>query len=517
MNSARPFKLSLISVCIACLLQFNFASPLAGDVTLPALFSDNMVIQCGMRLPVWGWAEPGEKVRVRLDYLSAQTVADSGGRWRVSLDPLGVGGPFELVVSGKNAIVIKNVLAGEVWLCSGQSNMAMTVGRSLSAAEEIASADYPKIRHFQVRRFKASQPLEDVAPVEQQAGSRLNTWEVASAETVGRFTAVGFFFARALHRRLDVPVGIINSSWGGTTAEAWTAGEALAADPELKAILSDWPDYNNDEQWLKEQFAEFSAEVEKARREGHPKPLYFNQPSVLYNGMIAPLIPYPIRGAIWYQGESNAYRAYQYRRLFQCMILNWRATWGLGDFPFLFVQLANFEAGSAVWPELRQAQSMALSLPKTAMAVAADIGQADDIHPKNKQEVGRRLALAARAILYGEDIIYSGPIFESITVEDSRCWIRFTHTGDGLASRGETLAGFTIAGEDRNFIQAEAEIEGNTVVVWSDKIEKPAAVRYGWKDNPEEANLYNRSGEEIYLPASPFRTDDWPGLTAGRK
>jgi sialate O-acetylesterase len=517
MYRAKLFKLPLISVCIACFLQFSFSPPLAGDVSLPALFSDNMVIQCGMRLPVWGRAEPGEKVRVRLDYLSAQTVADSGGRWSVSLDPLGVGGPFELVVSGKNTIVVKNVLSGEVWLCSGQSNMAWTVARSLNAEEEIAAANYPKIRHFQVKRFKASQPLEDVAPVEQEADSWLNTWEISSAETVGKFTAVGYFFARALHQRLDVPVGIINSSWGGTVAEAWTAREALETDPELKAILSNWPDYNNDEQWLKEQYAEFTAEVEKARREGRPEPLYFNQPSVLYNGMIAPLIPYPVRGAIWYQGESNAFRAFQYRGLFQTLIRNWRAKWALGDFPFLFVQLANFEAGSGVWPELRQAQSMALSLPKTAMAVTTDIGQADDVHPRNKQEVGRRLALAARAILYGEDIIYSGPVFESMAVEGSRCRIKFTHIGDGLAARGETLRGFTIAGEDKEFVDAEAKIDGSTVVVSSDKIEKPAAVRYAWKDNPQEANLYNRSGDEIYLPASPFRTDDWPGLTAGRK
>ena len=234
--------------------------------------------------------------------------------------------------------------------------------------------------------------------------------------------------------------------------------------------------------------------------------------------MIAPLIPYAIRGTIWYQGESNVFRAYQYRRLFPEMIRSWREAWGEGDFPFLFVQLANFNAKTDRWPELREAQTMALSLPHTGMALAVDIGEAEDIHPKNKQEVGRRLALAARALVYGEKLVYSGPLYRSMEIKGNKCYVSFDHLGDGLMIRGgDTLAGFVIAGEDRKFVPAKAEIEGGRVAVWSDEVAKPVAVRYAWEDNPEGANLYNRVGGEAVLPASPFRTDDWPGLTAGRK
>ena len=298
------------------------------------------------------------------------------------------------------------------------------------------------------------------------------------------------------------------------------ARETLTADPDLAVILDHWPDYNNDESWLKEQYAKFTEELRQATAEGKEEPLYFNQPSVLYNGMIAPLVPYAIRGVIWYQGESNVFRAYQYRDLFPALIRDWRSKWSQGDFPFLFVQLANYEAGTGErWPELREAQLRALALPNTGMAVADDIGEAGDIHPRNKQEVGARLARAARALVYGEKIVYSGPVYQSMKVEGRRVQLSFRHTGRGLVtSHGEAeLKGFTVAGADKAFRPAQAVIEGDEVVVSADAVPAPAAVRYAWRDNPEEANLYNLTEDGGQLPASPFRTDDWPGLTEGRR
>jgi len=512
MNSI-PLRLLRGIFLMTCLATLSGGRSFA-EVSLPRLFTDHMVLQRGMSVPVWGWAAPGEKVRVELEGQKAETAADKDGKWMVRLLPLKAGGPFELKASGKNTLVVKDVLVGEVWLCSGQSNMAMEVSACLNAGSEMAAATNPLIRQFQVRRVKAETPCQDVA----EGGGWLSTWIPASPETVKNFTGAGYFFARQLYEKLDVPIGLIHSSWGGTTAEAWTSPAALGKDTDLKMILTNWPDYNNDEEWLKEQYTKFTAEVEKWKREGGVKPLYFNQPGVLYNPMIAPLIPYAIRGTIWYQGESNVFRAYQYRRLFPEMIRSWREAWGEGDFPFLFVQLANFNAKTDRWPELREAQTMALSLPHTGMALAVDIGEAEDIHPKNKQEVGRRLALAARALVYGEKLVYSGPLYRSMEIKGNKCYVSFDHLGDGLMIRGGgTLAGFVIAGEDRKFVPAKAEIVGGRVAVWSDEVAKPVAVRYAWEDNPEGANLYNRVGGEAVLPASPFRTDDWPGLTAGRK
>jgi len=266
-------------------------------------------------------------------------------------------------------------------------------------------------------------------------------------------------------------VGIIHASWGGTTAEAWTPADTLESDPELGNILRDWPEYNNDEAWLTQEYEKFVKELDLARKEGRDLPLYFNQPSVLYNGIMAPLIPYGMRGVLWYQGESNAYRACQYRDLFPAMITQWRSKWGQGDFPFLFVQLANYHFEPQVFPELREAQAMALSLPATAMALAIDIGDSADIHPKNKQEVGRRLALAAGKIAYEENLIYSGPVFKKMFIEDNRCWILYEHVGDGLITKDNgTLKGFTICGSDSVFTEAEARIDGQQVIVWSEEI-----------------------------------------------
>lgn len=487
------------------------------DVRLPALFSDNMVIQHGMNIPVWGWADPGEKVRVKIGGYMVEAETNKKGKWKVMIGPLEAGGPFEMLVTGKNTLRIVNVLVGEVWVASGQSNMAMEVRSCLNADEEISKANNPMIRHFQVKRTKASEALEDVAPVNNPKAAWLNTWEISDPATVGHFSGTAYFFARNLFEKLDIPVGIIHTSWGGTTAEAWTPMDTLENDPGLKTILEDWPAYNDDEEWLKGEYSAFLQQVEKARSEGNTEPLYFNQPSVLYNGMVAPIIPYGIRGVIWYQGESNAYRASQYRDLFPAMITQWRRKWAEGDFPFLFVQLANYHFEPQVFPALREAQSMALRLPGTAMAVTIDIGDSTDIHPKNKQEVGRRLALAAEKVAYNADIVFSGPIFKKMFIEDGKCWLLFDELGDGLIPKGgEELRGFTIAGTDRNFLDAKARIDGEQVVVWHEDIEHPIAVRYAWANHPGGCNLYNISGGKPYLPASPFRTDHWPVVRSSR-
>lgn len=488
------------------------------DIRLPAVFSDNMILQREMKVPVWGWADPGENIVVELGGHVAATFAGDDGKWKLYIGPLDAGGPFELKISGKNTILVKNVLVGEVWICSGQSNMAMEVKGCLNAEKEISFANYPQIRHFQVKRAKAAQPLEDVAPVPDGSGSWLNKWEVTDPSNVGHYTGVGYFFIREIYRKLHVPVGIISASWGGTTAEAWTPMDTLENDPELALILKNWPDYNNDEEWLVKEYAKFVKEVKEANKKGKDEPLYFNQPSVLYNGIIAPVVPFAMRGVIWYQGESNAYRSYQYRSLFTAMIEQWRKKWGQGCFPFLFVQLANYQFEPQVFTELREAQTMALSLPNTAMAVTIDIGDSSNIHPKNKQEVGRRLSLAARKLTYAEDVIYSGPMYKSMLVEGGKCLLNFKHTGDGLIAKGTgRLEGFVIAGKDRSFVKANAVIHGDRIIVWNDNVPHPVAVRYAWANHPGGSNLYNKSGELINLPASPFRTDDWQGITFDRK
>jgi sialate O-acetylesterase len=488
-----------------------------GNIRLPRLFSDNMVLQRGITVPVWGWADPGENVKVELNGHFAETTASANGRWKVLLGHLDAGGPFQLIVTGRNTIIIHNVLAGEVWVCSGQSNMAMEVKESANARQEINSADYPRIREFQVKRTKSLVPLDDVSAVEHPETSTLNKWEVCDSSTVGHFTAVGYYFGLNLYKKFKVPIGLIHASWGGTTAEAWTPRDTMESDPDLNLILRHWPDYNNDEEWLKEEYGKFVREVENAQKQGITEPLYFNQPSVLFNGIIAPLIPYAIRGVAWYQGESNAYRSYQYRTLLPALIKKWRNIWGEGIFPFLIVQLANYSFEPQVFPELREAQSMALSVPQTNMVVTIDLGDSASIHPLNKQEVGYRLYLTACKTVYGEEILCSGPAFKSMFISGEKCILSFTDIGEGLSIKGsKKLKGFMISGADRRFFEAEAVIEGNKVIVSSNQVSDPVAVRYAWANYPH-CNLYNKQGNDNFLPASPFRTDDWPGLTAYRR
>lgn len=657
-----------IFILILLLAFFNVAN---AEVRLPAIIGDNMVLQQGVKVRIWGNAKPGERVTVSMKDKSASTVTDAHGQWQVWLDPLKAGGPFELTVKGDNVLTIRNVLAGEVWLCSGQSNMEWPLVNTVGGAEAVAHANYPEIRLFTVTKNTSATPLADLE----------GHWVITTPDDAAHFSAVGYFFGRELYQQLKVPVGLINSSWGGTPAEAWTRHEALASSPELKPILDKYERSLNALPQAKEAYARALAEWEeknlyidagnKGEALGYADPqastadwsrmdlpkqfetagllidgavwfrkelelpaswagndlvlnlppiddldtTYFNgtkigatgretpnsymvprkyvvpgslvrtgrnviavrvfdsageggfsrggafsigpqkgtdaialggvweykveqalepkhpdwgsrpeavgvsnqnNPSVLYNAMIAPLVPFAIRGVIWYQGESNAGRAYQYRTLFPTMIRDWRSAWG-ATFPFYFVQLANWHANKAEpddsdWAELREAQLMTLHTPQTGMAVTIDIGDENDIHPRNKLDVGRRLAAWALARTYNQKVIPSGPLFEGYNIKGNEVHIRFKHAEGLKTSDGGPLKGFAIAGEDHKFVWADARIERDTVIVSSPKISKPIAVRYGWADNPI-ANLYNKAG----LPASPFRTDDWPGITAARR
>jgi len=507
------------------------AAAVPADVTLPALFADHMVLQQKALVPLWGRADAEERVTVSLTDRSGKvvqavsTITDRKGAWRVTLKPIEAGGPYGLTVRGKNTVTREDILIGEVWVCSGQSNMQWPVSRSSNAEREIAASDHPRIRLFTVTRRVSIEEQSDVK----------GKWEVCTPSAVPGFSAVGFYFGRELLRHLDVPIGLIHSSWGGTPAEAWTRRAALERHEIARPILER---YDRAVAGYPEALKRYEARVKAwkvkaaaARAEGKRPPWrpgkpygpgHPHSPSGLWGGMIAPLTPFAIRGVIWYQGEANASRAYQYRTLFPVMIKDWRDAWGQGDFPFLFVQLANFEPAKnrpahATWPELREAQAVALSLPGTGMALAIDIGNPRDIHPRNKQEVGRRLALQACAVAYGEQLVSSGPVFERAKRKDTEVVVWFKNTGGGLMARGEKLEGFEIAGRDRKYHPAVARLSRGpalrqVVVLSSPRVPEPLHVRYAWADNPR-CNLYNQEG----LPAAPFRTDDWPGVTVDRR
>jgi sialate O-acetylesterase len=495
-------------------------SAASADVKLPGVFADHMVVQRDVAVPVWGWAEPGEKVSVSLAGQTKTATADGAGKWTVKLDAIQAGGPHALKVQGNNTLEITDVMLGEVWLCSGQSNMEMSVGGSANRDAEIAAAKYPGIRMMSVAHVPAETPQNDCR----------GQWKVCSPETVGGFSATAYFFGRTLHQELDVPIGLINSSWGGTPIQAWTSREDQEALPELKSLLGSWDEQiaKYDPRAVKEEYekqlAEWQEKAEKAKAAGQPLPrrpspaadprLSPHRPANLYHGMIAPLVPYALRGAIWYQGESNAggSEARLYGMQLTAMIKNWRRAWNQGDFPFLWVQLPNYRdlqkqpVETSGWVIVQNEMLKTLSVPNTGMAVTIDVGEANDIHPKNKQEVGKRLALWALGTTYGKDIVYSGPLYKSFRRrDDGKILIHFNHVGGGLVAKGsEELKGFAIAGEDRKFVWAEAKIEGPAVVVSSPEVENPWAVRYAWASNPI-GNLCNQGG----LPASPFRTDDW--------
>ena len=480
--------------CKLLILSFLVSSSLAfAKIELPPMFSNNMVLQQQTEAPIWGKATPLKTVKVVTSW-NNETYAvksDKEGKWKLKVKTPVAGGPYSITISDGKRIKLENIMIGEVWICSGQSNMEMQVegwGKVNNYQEEIRNADYPDIRFLQVERGKSTSPLSEI-----KAGSG---WMQCSPATVPNFSALAYFFGRKLYQDQNIPVGLISTSVGATAAETWSGTE----------VIRELPDYD---------------EVMKIIDEGGEAAENLlgnaNNPTLLYNAMLYPLIPYSIRGVIWYQGESNVNKSYQYRELFPLLIEGWRRQWK-NNFPFYYVQLANFtkkqtEPVESDWAELREAQLNTLRLADTGMAVTIDIGDADDIHAKNKQEVARRLGLIARAKIYGEDVVYSGPIYKDYRIESDKIIISFDHTHGGLKTKGgQSLQGFTIAGADHKFHWANAEIRGSEVVVSSPDVSFPMAVRYAWAQNPV-CNLYNGSD----LPASPFRTDDWPGVTFGKK
>jgi sialate O-acetylesterase len=646
-------KFLLFILILLCSVNQLFA-----DVKVAKIFNDNMVLQRNKDVPVWGWADKGEKVTVTFNGQKVATKADQTGKWSVKLKPMKEGGPLEMTVKGKNTVVYKNILIGEVWICSGQSNMEFTVSRTKNFTEEIAAANFPLIRSFSVTKELAQNPIADLSQGE---------WQVCSPKTVSRFTAVGYFFARELYKNLNVPIGIINSSWGGTNAENWISAGSLSNDSvfavKLRQLQSDVIKNNHSKldelrkKWFEEvekddngrigqwerpetdvtQWKEmklptywenaglkdldgvvwFRKDIELTKEEaavgitlnlgqiddmdetyvngnkvgqassnsvlrvykvdakflkqgknyivvrvtdtggnggfsGTPELMCYESagvrtslavnwhyniglkrtgpapgfgpnsyPTMLYNAMIKPLIPYAFAGVTWYQGEANASRAYQYRTLLPTLINDWRKLWNQGEFPFLIVQLANYrqakeQPSESDWAELREAQTMtAINVPNTGMGLAIDLGDAADIHPTNKQDVGYRLSLAARKIAYNQELIYSGPTYDAMKIDNGKIIVSFKNTGSGLTAKDKYnyVKGFAIAGSDKKFYWAKAVIEGTTVTVYSDKVPNPVAVRYAWADNPDDANLYNKEN----LPAVPFRTDNWDGVTKNKK
>ncbi len=638
------------------LVLLLFAGSLAAQVKLPPFFSSNMVLQQGMEIPVWGWASPGEKVTVKLEKAVVSAKTNKDGKWSVKLPAMNYGGPYQMTVKGKNLQTFTNVMVGEVWVCSGQSNMEFNLITAKNAEAEIAASAYPDIRLFTVKRKISQIPLDNVE--EEQ-------WQKCSPATSPRFSAVAYFFGRALYQILKVPIGLINTSWGGTVAETWTSGDMIAQNPDFANQLAQLKKINLDdyaksiEKEVRTRIGEFSTVdlgmkgdqaiwaapdfddskwnlmklpgyIEQNGLDGVDGIIWFHKeinimpseagkpallslakindsdhtflngtlvgstmlmaeksrlynipagvlksgkniltvqvediggnggiygdsatlklqcekrsislcgnwkykvglvkfntvlspnsyPTLLYNGMINPLVPYGIRGAIWYQGEGNAGRAKQYQRVFPDMIKDWRNHWNQGDFPFLFVQLANFMKADSVpvestWAELREAQSKTLALPNTGMAVTTDVGDALDIHPKDKQTVGNRLALAAFKVAYKQELIYNGPVYQQMNVSGNKIVLTFDQVGNGLKIRDKYgyLKGFTVAGEDHQFHWAKALITGtHTIEVSCPEVQHPVAVRYAWANNPDDANLYNSTD----LPASSFRTDQWKGIT----
>lgn len=495
-------------------LLLVLVSTVRAEVTLAPLFSDHAVLQCDKPVPVWGRAAAGEKVAVSFRGQALDTVADAEGRWSVTLAPQPANGEAaDLVIQGTNQITLHDVVVGEVWLASGQSNMEWPLKSATNAAQEIAAANFPLIRHLRIEHTSVDQPAANVAN---------SGWERTTPETAGGFTAVGYFFARDLHRKLGVPVGIVHSSWGGTYIESWMDAATLkgtaaypAVDARWQKSLAEFPE--RQAHWPAERDAWQAAEA-KAKATHTKNPLPWPAAPVgpgtqyalsgLYNGMIAPLQPGALRGVIWYQGEANWPRPAEYAELFPTMIRSWRAAWGEGDLPFLFVQLPNFEVANdptgRAWALLREAQTKALALPGTGMAVTIDIGDPKNIHPTNKQEPGRRLALLAKSLVYGITTDCMGPSFVSATREHAALRVRFQHAATGLVAHNRPVQSLEIAGADKVFHPATGKIDRGTLLVSSPAVKEPVAVRYAWSNAPA-ANLFNGSG----LPAAPFRSDSW--------
>jgi sialate O-acetylesterase len=502
------------SLCVA----LSLTAMARAQVKPSALFSDHMVLQSGTLVPIWGTATPGEKVAVTLNGQTRSATTDVQGKWTVSLYGLKAGGPFEMTIAGDRPgdapIVVKDVLVGEVWLASGQSNMQFNVSAKghppyglLNEDKEIAAANYPQLRMFQARSVSALDPQSEVT----------GTWQVCTPQTVPDWSAVGYLFGRDLNQALKLPVGIVVSAFGASTAEAWIPRDAMAADPLLKPMLDK---FDAREAYFKAHPGATDAGAPPApqtinARPSAPGPMRDpsrdqHQPTVLFNGMINPIIPYAIRGAIWYQGESivgGAHGVMLYGHVMETLVTQWRRLWHEGDFPFYVVQLPG-QANVSNNPLVREQQAKILSLQNTGMAVVLDTGEIHNVHPKNKEPLGEALTKIALANVYGRKIEFSGPRYASMKIEGNAISIKFTHSVGLKSKDGGPLKWFQIAGADQKFVDADAKIVGDSVVVSSPKVSAPVAVRYAWDNFPNTANLYNGAG----LQAAPFRTDDWDAM-----
>jgi sialate O-acetylesterase len=486
------------------------------QVKLPAIISNNMILQQNSKVALWGWASPGEKISITNSWngKSTSVVADASGKWLTYIATTKAGGPYQLTFKASNTVTVDNILLGEVWLSSGQSNMEFFVGKTNNPSytgvvnydEVVKDAEHPDIRLIDVPNKVADEPQYDFK----------GEWKICTPKTIDTFSAVAYFFAREINKATGFPIGIINSTWGGTPAESWTKKEVLQSDSGLNQILvryqkamDVYPSENDKYRTALAKWREDTSKTKGAAPRGPMGPTSNQSPAKLYNGMIVPIEPYTIKGVIWYQGESNADRAFQYRTLFPAMINNWRKDWNNAKLPFYFVQISPHRSQNA---EIRDAQLYVYrNTPYTGMAVTTDNGDSLDIHPRNKELVGKRLSLWALRNEYGQkNIIVSGPLYKSMKIEDDKIRISFDFDKGLLAKDGE-LREFTIAGDDQNFVPANAKIEGNTIVVWNDAVKNPKAVRFAWRNIPRP-NLYNDAG----LPASPFRTDNWKLTTEGR-
>lgn len=516
MNSPFRNRIVLATVVLAsCALAVTVVlKPKAAnaDVQVSALWSDGLIVQRQMPIPVWGRADAGEKVTVTLGAATASATTDKDGKWSLKLPALEAASGLQMTVKGKNTLNIKDVAVGEVWVASGQSNMELRVPRTLNADQEIADANFPLVRQFRVARNIADTPQTDLK----------GDWVEAVPATVDQFTAVGYYFARDLYNKLNVPVGILHASYGGTPAQSWTPAQTLGTAPDLKSINEDWQktlaDYPEATKKFDAQMERWKERADEAKKAGKKEPQKpyapagpgtKQTPSGLYNGMIAPVTPFAVRGVLWYQGESDSRAPEMYGKLFPALIQGWRRDFG-AELPFYYVQLANFRAEQTDpveaegWADIRAAQDKALELPKTARAVAVDVGEAKEIHYANKQEVGRRLALIALNRQYGQKVEDSGPEYKDMKVEGDKLRLGFTHA-DGIKAKGGELKGFAIAGDDGKFVWANARVDGDSLILSSPDVAAPRAARYNWASNPI-GNLTNAAG----LPATPFRTDDAP-------
>lgn len=503
----------LTAVVLAAFLALSPSLAEAG-LKLPSIIGHHMVLQRDLANPIWGWADPGAEVTVAIAGQSHKAAADDDGKWKVVLQPMtGSNHAMRMTIQSKGEeIVLANIVVGEVWVCSGQSNMQWAVDQSYDPDLEAATANYPNIRLITVPQVGTQEKQDDFK----------GQWDICTPETVPQFSAVGYFFGRQLHQALGVPIGLIDNAWGGSSAEAWVARETIEADARFATVMEQWKQteatYDHEK-----AMADWRVRAEEAKAAGKPAPRAptdplrgQHRPGNLWAGVLHPTIGYGIRGAIWYQGESNAGRAYQYDDLFSLMITEWRKAWGIGDFPFYWVQLADFKAelpdpGESDWAELREAQTNTLALPNTGQAVIYDIGEGRDIHPRDKQNVAKRLARIALARDYGQPVEYLSPSYQSMEAKDGKVTLSFENVGSGglYAFDTEEVVGFAVAGEDKAWHWATGKVvAADKVEVSSEAVANPVAVRYAWADNPV-ANLRSRLG----LPVIPFRSDDWPQIT----